>query len=365
MSLKALTIAMMAKVPVLIWGPPGVGKTASFTDLCQSLDIHLETVIASIREPSDFSGLPIQGDDGTVKYSPPSWAYRLLQHKNAALFLDEISTAPPAVQAALLRVVLDKCIGDLSLPDDVAIIAAANPPEQAANGWELSPPLANRFCHFTWKDNLDTWAEGMISGWPSHKKQELPANWNSPMNIQLARVTIVSFVKSRPNLRNSLPKDEASMGKAWPSNRTWDMAARLLAAARAFGLADTSDTVFELISGCVGDGPALEFRKYAEGDELPDLEYVLANPKKLTIPERGDRAYALLSGIAAIVVANNTMERWNNGWVILSKAADMKVLDIAASCARILVKNRPAAGALPPNEALRFKSVLDGAGLWS
>ena len=45
---------------------------------------------------------------------------------------------------ALLRVVLERTVGDLTLPHDVAIVAAANPPEQAADGWDLSPPLANR-----------------------------------------------------------------------------------------------------------------------------------------------------------------------------------------------------------------------------
>lgn len=366
MSMKALTIAMMTRVPALVWGGPGVGKSKSFESLANSIGWHLETVIASIREPSDFSGLPIQGEDGTVHFAPPSWAQRLVQFPEACLFLDELSTAPPANQSALLRVVLDRAVGDLLLPDTVAIVAAANPPDQAANGWELSPPLANRFCHFNWNDTLDDWSEGMISGWPDHPKQTLPMDWNKPTNIQLARSTIVSFIRTRPDLRNNMPNDEASRGKAWPSNRTWDMAARLLAAARAMGHKDTDDIVFELISGCVGSGPAVEFKAYAEGNELPDLEDVLEHPEKLIIPKRGDRAYAILTGICAIVVANNTQKRWENAWLVLSNAAKQQAPDVATACAKILVKNRWKPLAFPPKEAVqRFKPALVGAGLWT
>jgi hypothetical protein len=364
MSYKAMTIAMMAGEPVLLTGSPGVGKSSWFADVARSMGWNIEIVIAAIREPSDFSGLPIQGPDGVVHYAPPSWAHRLNTEQPGVLFLDEISTAPPAVQSALLRVVLDRAVGDLQLPKHVTVVAAANPPEEAANGWELTPPLANRFVHFAWADSLDSWSEGMISGWPQTKKQELPKDWDKPANIQLARTAVVSFIRTRPNLRNALPKDEASRGKAWPSNRTWDMAARLLAAARACGLKDSDDIVFELMAGCVGDGPAMEFKKFQEGDELPDPEVVLAHPEKLVLPKRGDRAYALLNSVTAVVISNNTTERWLNGWRVLAKAADMNVADIAASCARMLVKNKPKPTSIPPSEAIRFKDVLTQAGLW-
>src|SRR4051794_16782987 len=104
-----------------------------------------ETVIAAIREPSDFAGLPIVSHD-EVRFAPPRWAQRLAASGKGVLFLDEISTAPPAVQAALLRVVLERVVGDLPLPDGVVVIAAANPPEQAADGWDLAAPLPNPSC---------------------------------------------------------------------------------------------------------------------------------------------------------------------------------------------------------------------------
>src|SRR5437660_8457460 len=61
--LAALALAVSADLPVLLWGEPGIGKTAALTQLAHSLELPLTTVIASVHEPSDFSGLPVVGDD--------------------------------------------------------------------------------------------------------------------------------------------------------------------------------------------------------------------------------------------------------------------------------------------------------------
>src|SRR4029078_2125098 len=126
-----------------------------------------ETVIASIREPADFAGLPVVSGAGAtvaVEFAPPRWARRLAAVETGLLFFDEISTAPPAVQAALLRVVLERTVGDLALPEGVAVVAAANPPEQGADGGGLTPPLANRFCHLDWPVDARAVADGFSGG---------------------------------------------------------------------------------------------------------------------------------------------------------------------------------------------------------
>lgn len=95
--LESLTLAVAADLPVLLWGEPGIGKTAALTQLAAALDLPLTTVIASVHEPSDFSGLPIVGDDPAeqgVPMAPPDWAVRLVQAGRGLLFLDELSTAP-------------------------------------------------------------------------------------------------------------------------------------------------------------------------------------------------------------------------------------------------------------------------------
>jgi hypothetical protein len=357
---EALALAIAARLPVLLWGAPGTGKTTVVRAIAARAGVACETVIASIREPSDFAGLPVVvAADGVagVDFAPPTWARRLAAAGEGILFLDELSTAPPAVQAALLRVVLERAVGDLELPADVAVVAAANPPEQAASGWELSAPLANRFCHLDWPVDGHAVAAGLSAGWPATSAPALPQGWQR--RVPVARSWVGGFLRVRPMLALVVPEDPAGAGRAWPSPRSWDMAARLLAVASAAG-ADQLVTSL-LVRGAVGSGAGVELLTWLAEADLPDPEQVLADPASFTLPERGDRAFAALSAIAAAVVANPTPERWRTGWVVFARAAD-EAIDVAATACRPLVTCRPPGEPIPP-EVHRFAPILRDAGL--
>ncbi|MGQ0465700.1 MAG: AAA family ATPase [Sporichthyaceae bacterium] len=352
----ALGLAVAANVPVLLWGAPGTGKSSVVGALAGALDLTCEVVIASIREPADFAGLPIV-DNGGVVFAPPSWAQRLAAVSDGLLFLDEISTAPPAVQAALLRVVLERTVGDLTLPPGIRTVAAANPPEQAADGWDLSAPLANRFVHLDWPVDAQTMAEGFAGGWPPPTPVHLPAGWERL--VPQMRSWVAGFVGVRPAAALAVPGEAASAGRAWPSPRSWDMAARLLAASRSAGARE--DVLALLIRGCVGDGVGVEFLNWlAEGD-LPDPEQVLADPDSFELPARGDRAFAALTAIAAAVAAKPTIDRWTAAWQVFGRAGDAAP-DAAAVAAKNLARARPEGATVPP-EVARFAPLLREAGL--
>src|SRR3984957_5272722 len=119
-TVEALGVAVAARVPVLLWGAPGTGKTSVIRAMAEPVGCPCETVFPPTREPSDFAGLPVVVGDG-VRFAPPAWARRLAEAGRGLLFLDELSTAPPAVQAALLRVVLERVVGDLELPPEGAV----------------------------------------------------------------------------------------------------------------------------------------------------------------------------------------------------------------------------------------------------
>jgi MoxR-like ATPase len=358
---EALGVAVAAHVPVVLWGAPGTGKTSVVRALADAAGWPCETVIASIREPSDFAGLPVIDRDGeghaSVELAPPRWARRLLAAETGLLFFDEISTAPPAVQAALLRVVLERTVGDLTLPDGIAVVAAANPPEQAADGWDLSPPLANRFCHLDWAVDARTLADGFSSGWVSPRAPQLTDGWER--RIAVTRSWVAGFVTVRPMLALAVPDDPASGGRAWPSPRTWDMAARLLAASEVAGVSELARSL--LVRGAVGAGPGLELLTWLAEADLPDPEVLLADPDSFVLPDRGDRAYAALTSVAAAVVADPTVERWYQGWAVLGRARELAP-DVAASAARALAQCRPA-GATVPDEVKAFAPLLREAGL--
>ena len=355
-AVEALGVAVAAQVPVLLWGAPGTGKTSAIRAMAEAMGLPCETVIASIREPSDFAGLPIVVGDG-VRFAPPMWARRLADAGHGLLFLDELSTAPPAVQAALLRVVLERAVGDLTLPDQVTVVAAANPPEQAADGWDLSAPLANRLCHLSWEVDPRAVADGLAGGWTAPSVPLIPDGLQA--EEILSRGLIAAFLHVRPALVCAPPTDAASAGRGWPSPRTWEMAARLMAAGNAARA--TQDARSALIRGAVGDGAGIEFLAWLVEMDLPDPEVVLADPTAFRLPERGDRAYAALAAIASAVAGQLTAERWTAGWRVLGLAADTAP-DVAAVAARVLARCRPE-GATLPAEIKRFAPVLRDAGL--
>ncbi|MFE2131074.1 AAA family ATPase [Streptomyces amritsarensis] len=326
--LEALTLAVAADLPVLLWGEPGIGKTAALTQLATTLDLPLTTVIASVHEPSDFSGLPVVGDDPAeqgVPMAPPDWAVRLVRAGRGLLFLDELSTAPPAVQAALLRLVLERRIGALQLPPGVRIVAAANPRSSAADGWELSPPLANRFVHLQWTHDHEVVVRGLGGTWPRATLPRLDAQ-ALPAAVDHARRAVCGFLTTRPPLVHRLPSGESRRGGAWPSPRSWDMTLRLIAFATAAGA--SREVLSMLVRGTVGDGPALELLAALDRMELPDPEVLLADPDGADLPERGDQRQAVLDGIVAAVNRRPEKARWDAAWAIMVRALETGAPDL-------------------------------------
>ncbi|MBO0868464.1 MAG: AAA family ATPase [Micromonosporaceae bacterium] len=345
---EALTLAVAANLPVLLWGEPGIGKSATLAQLAAGLGLPMETVIASIHEPSDFSGLPIIGDnpgrDG-VPMAPPDWAVRVARRGRGLLFFDELSSAPPAVQAALLRVVLERRVGSLELPEPVRIVAAANPPASAADGWHLSPPLANRFVHLDWTHDPAIVARGLAGTWPA---VTVPAIQPERVAAALARARglVAGFLTARPGLVHQLPTDAQARGRAWPSPRTWEMALRL------FAFADASlarrDVLGAALTAAVGDVAGIELLTFAEELDLPDPERVLARPEAFALPDRGDRQLAFLTAVVSAVQSRPDQQRWEAAWAVLAKAVDAGVPDVAAGAATDLAALRDSNWPVPP-----------------
>ncbi|MER6521879.1 MoxR family ATPase [Streptomyces sp. NPDC001553] len=338
--LEALTLAVAADLPVLLWGEPGIGKTAALTQLAASFDLPLTTVIASVHEPTDFSGLPIVGEDPAangVPMAPPQWAVELASAGRGLLFFDELSTATPAVQAALLRVVLERKVGTLQLPPGVRIVAAANPRASAADGWELSPPLANRFVHLYWVHDRDVVVRGLGGVWPRAELPRLdPAGL--PEAVAFARRAVCGFLNARPTLIHRLPTTETKRGGAWPSPRSWEAAMTLL----AFGTAASvsRDVLAMLVRGAVGDGPGLELLAHIDRMELPDPDSLLADPAGAELPERGDLRQATLEAVVAAVGARPERERWEAGWAVLVRALETGAPDLLVAPAKALAALR-------------------------
>ena len=362
-AVQALALATAANLPVLLWGQPGIGKSSTLTELARGLDLPLETVIASVHEPSDFSGLPVLGSDPAtegVAMAPPDWAVRLRHAGDGLLFLDELSSAPPAVQAALLRVVLERRVGSLALPDGVRIVAAANPPGSAADGWQLAPPLANRFVHLEWVHDPAVVVRGLGGTWPRVPLPRLDPD-RLEHAVARARAAICGFLTVRPDYTHRMPTSAASRSGAWPSPRTWEMALRLL----AFGYATDAapEAIALAVRGAVGDGAGMELLAFLERHDLPDPEAVLDDPRTVDLPERGDLVHAVLSAVVDAITRQPTEARWQAGWILIARLIETVPVDLLVAPAMGLAELRDPMW--PPPAQLDRLGALEEVLAWS
>ena len=338
----------------LFWGKPGVGKTALIETYASAMGAMLITIIASIREPSDFLGIPMPDGKGGVIYAAPGWA----RQANAAaakgqlviVFVDEITTCAPAVQAALLRVVNEGWVGDLKLHANVVFIAAANPPEIAAGGYDLSPPMANRWMHLDWADpSAAEWSEGILSDWADTHNAEPAASVIARIeqNIDVAEARakglVTGFMRAASQHLITLPNiGDPNASRAWPSLRTWELCIKAIAGAEANGLPDVEQDM--LIEGCVGRGVAGELRQYQAEADLPNPATLLdaKNASKIWRhnPERPDITAAVLNSCAALVSPPKAAQREDRG-VALWRLIDTVVKDagdLAVTAGRALAR---------------------------
>lgn len=370
----AFYIALQSGVCGKAEGMPGVAKSACIYSLGRATGRNVICIIGSLREPADIGGYPHPGKrivkrvvDGReeqreincMELIPTDWVVDILSGGKWILFLDEITSCPPAVQAAMLRIIAERYVGSHKLPgpDDLWICAACNPPDIAANGYELEAPMSNRMCHLPWKMDWDSWDRGMMNGlnFPAPNFPILPENWRDKHLGEIAAL-VRAFRNKRPGLfevetdMEGKPQIErAKLGGAYPSPRAWTMAALCKAGARSVKAGDSVE--LELVAGCVGSA-AQEFAEWERHLDLPDPEemiqdFVRAAKKKkggkgkYVRPNRPDKVIALLGGVAHAVASNATEERWHAGMSIIEAAADHDK-DIALTSAQPLMHAKPA-----------------------
>lgn len=348
-----------ARVPVLLQSHPGEGKSSMIRGLADALGIPCETVLAPCREPADFLGLPVPTgpeDDRSMVYVPPLWARTLAAEGQGIAFFDEISATPRDTQAALLSVMLERRVGDIYLPGKVRMIAAANPPESAADVGALSPPLANRLCHFRFEQRTEDVAAGLTTNWASAPASRAIAA--DDVQLGTSRAMVAGFLTQFPRMKTVFPRTSAlDASGPWPSPRTWTMTADVLAHIRE----DDTKVRNAAIYGLVGEPAGLQFLEWAKDLDLHDPEEVLANPVCVNWKQdRQDRIYATLQRLVAH--CSSSAEKWRAAWQVLVFAAEYGAPDAAAAAARVLGLARPNS-VLPPAAARKFDRYLKQAGI--
>ncbi len=358
----ALALAIAMNVNVMVWGPPGAGKSDALKTIAHANNFHLEIVFASTKDPNDIAGVPFI-HQGTTLIAPPDYARKIvaiangneakgIKPRESILCWEEYSTALPSVQAATLGTILDKKAGPLQMPLGTRMIAIANPPKIAANGWDLSAPSANRFTHLDWTIDAETMSNGFVHGWKPVNVPFVPKN---PQEIKTivnnAKIIVGSFIKKKPIaasydfnnfVGNSSVEDFKASDLAFPSSRSWEMAAKLYAGSKVARTATGEklpDRVIDLLlEGTVGVAMATAFLSYARTLDLPDPVEVLNNPQQFTIPKRGDQIMALLGSVQNQAQLFSKSEKfpliWRNWGDVICRIIDAGNADAALTFAQ-------------------------------
>ena len=135
-----------SQTPVMLWGPPGVGKSDLIAQIGKRQNVSVIDIRLSQMEPSDLRGIPFRDDaSGNVEWAIPSMLPDIDRHgKEGILFLDEITSAPPSVSAAAYQLILDRKLGAYEVPEGWAIFAAGNRQGDRGVTYSMPAPLANR-----------------------------------------------------------------------------------------------------------------------------------------------------------------------------------------------------------------------------
>ncbi len=268
-------LARGTHTPVMLWGPPGVGKSQLVHQVAERHGVPLVDIRLSQLEPSDLRGIPFRAGE-RVEWAVPNMLPDAERHgAHGVLFLDEINSAPPSVSAAAYQLILDRRLGEYRVPPGWAIFAAGNRQGDRGVTWTMPAPLANRFCHYEVQPNLDDWVA-----------------WAYAFGID---ERLIAFLRFRPDLLFDF--DPAQNPSAFPSPRTWEFAHRAL---EKFG--DDHATLPGALQACVGDAAGIELNAFvANLDRMPDIDAIVEG-RDAPVPADLDLQYAVASALVGRAV---------------------------------------------------------------
>ena len=244
--------AIRKKRPIFLWGPPGIGKSDIVHQIGGYLNAHVIDIRLSLWEPTDIKGIPyFDSNANKMVWAPPMELpdeELASKHESIVLFLDEMNSAAPAVQAAAYQLILNRKVGQYTLPDNVYIVAAGNREADKGVTYRMPAPLANRFVHLEMAVNFDDWFE-----------------WAAENKINKDVVGYLTF--SKKDLYDFDPK---SPSRSFATPRSWTFVSELIE--------DELDenTTTDLVSGSVGEGLAIKFMAHRKiASKLPNPTDIL------------------------------------------------------------------------------------------
>ena len=270
---------------VMLWGAPGVGKSQGVRELARTLEARTgrRAVVTDVRlllfNPVDLRGIPTANADKTLAVWLKPKIFQMDESPSVLnlLFLDEITAAPPSVQAAAYQITLDRCIGEHKLPDNCIVIAAGNRVTDRSVAFRMPAALANRLCHLEIKSTVEAWHDWAIR----HRIHPF----------------VVSYLEYNPI--SLLRSDTTGDTVAFPTPRSWEMVSNILTA-----VSEKMEEIFPLLVGCIGYETASHLRDWATlFHDLPDMRAVFSG-RDIQVPQSEEVYIILRSAMVGYAAAH-------------------------------------------------------------
>lgn len=287
---QVLAAAVNSGTPIMLWGAPGIGKSAIVKQFAQSASRDVRDVRISQLDSVDLRGVP-SVSEGITRFNPPEFLPHD-QQSRGVLFLDEINSGSTATMAAAYQLVLDRALGTYRLPRDWAIVAAGNRAQDRSLVNQMPLALRNRFIHIELEVNNEDWN-----------------NWAIVAGVHDA---VRGFMRYRPTLLNELDasgKDDATRNqiaqklkdaRAFATPRSWEFLSNLL------HIGVPSSVEYDTYGSAVGEGAAAEFIAYMKYQtKMPNLDHILLSPDSAPVPEEPATLYATTTGLASKTTPDN------------------------------------------------------------
>jgi hypothetical protein len=148
-----IRLCRKARLPLLIEGPRGIGKSQLLHEHAREENIGCIVRDLSLMEAVDLAGMPRIEGNRTI-FCPPAF---LPTDGEGLLVFEELNRAPPHVRTPCLELCTQRRLNDYPLPDGWAIMAAVNPFGGDYEVDELDLALLSRFVRVTAVADRESW----------------------------------------------------------------------------------------------------------------------------------------------------------------------------------------------------------------
>ncbi|MBQ6468675.1 MAG: AAA family ATPase [Lachnospiraceae bacterium] len=168
----SLRIPLEKQRPVLLIGPPGIGKTAIMKQIADETGCGLLAYSMTHHTRQSAIGLPFisEKEYGGKKYSVTEYTMseivasiydymRETGKKSGILFLDEINCVSETLTPVMLQLLQNKTFGNVPLPEGWIIVSAGNPPEYNKSVRELDMVTLDRVKNMEISADVGVWQE--------------------------------------------------------------------------------------------------------------------------------------------------------------------------------------------------------------